>query len=186
MSEQQSSAPGVGPLGTPGPLDKVIIDWRTLSLMLIAALVGAAWALFNFASTGGERGEAELRPLIWTIFATPFALFLGWTLARRTEVWLAALTCFCLYFFTVFVAARLESLALGPEEAAATHHTMYFTSVVWLHLASALVLALWRALQPPPGPRSVVVPRWHERPATAKQPDHWGTTPPAEDTHNAA
>jgi hypothetical protein len=124
--------------------------WRTFALLIGAALLGAAWAYYNFLSTGGQRGQDELRPLVWTIFATPFALFLGWTLARRAEVWLAAFCCFCLYFFTVFVAARIESLVYSPEAAAATNHDLYFQAVIVLHLIGAAGLAVWRARQPAP------------------------------------
>lgn len=124
------------------------VDRRTLAILLVATLVGAAWATYNFASTGGARGEEQLRPLVWTIFATPFALFLGWVVARRYEAWLAAFVCFSLYFFTPFVAARIESLVLTPAEASATKHALYFQSAIVLHIIAAIVIALWRAMQP--------------------------------------
>jgi FtsH-binding integral membrane protein len=126
------------------------LDWRTFGIMLAAALVGAAWAAFNYASTGGERGEAQLQPLVWTMFATPFALFIGWVVARRAEVWLAAFACFCVYFFTFFVAARIESLLMTPEQASASGHDLYFKTAIVLHVLAALALAVWRARQPPP------------------------------------
>jgi hypothetical protein len=63
------------------------LDLRTTGIMLGALLVGVAWAVFNYASTSGERGEDQLRPLVWTIFSTPFVLFIGWVMARRAEVW---------------------------------------------------------------------------------------------------
>jgi glucan phosphoethanolaminetransferase (alkaline phosphatase superfamily) len=127
-------------------------DWRTFGSMLLAAALGVAWAAFNFASTGGERGEEQLQPLVWTIFATPFFLFLGWTIARRREVWLAAFICFCVYFFGVFVAARIESLISTREQAAANGHSAYFITTMILHAAVALGLAIWRARTPYPPP----------------------------------
>lgn len=119
-------------------------DWRTINILLIAALIGAAWAAYSFASTGGARGEDQLRPLVWTIFAVPFALFLGWVVARRSEVGLAAFVCFCVYFYTPFVAARIESLVLTPAEAAATKHALYFQAAMVLHIISAVIIAVWR------------------------------------------
>lgn len=116
--------------------------------MIASALVGLAWATYSFGSTGGERGEAQLQPLVWTIFATPFALFIGWTIARRSEVWLAAFACFCMYFFTPFVAARIESLVVTPEQARAMGHSVYFQAVLVLHALTAVGLAVWRALRP--------------------------------------
>jgi hypothetical protein len=130
-------------------------------MMLGALIVGTAWAIFNYTSTGGERGEDQLRPLVWTIFSTPFVLFIGWVLARRAEVWLAAFTCFCLYFFTPFVAARIESLVYTAEQARFNGHELYFTMVIVLHGVVGLLVVGWRALRvtsehngPPPAPAS--------------------------------
>ncbi len=125
------------------------LDVRTLMIMLAATLVGAAWAYYNFTSTGGERGEGQLRPLVWTIFSTPFVLFLGWVLARKAELWLAAFICFCVYFFTPFVAASIESLFRTTEEAAHTGHTLYFTTVMVLHTLLGLGLSVWRSMVSP-------------------------------------
>ncbi len=120
------------------------LDLRTTGIMLGALLVGVAWAVFNYASTSGERGEDQLRPLVWTIFSTPFVLFIGWVMARRAEVWLAAFSCFCLYFFTPFVAARIESLVYDEFYAAQSGHHLYFTLVMVLHGAAGLALVGWR------------------------------------------
>jgi cytochrome bd-type quinol oxidase subunit 2 len=125
------------------------LDVRTLMIMLAATLVGAAWAYYNFTSTGGERGEDQLRPLVWTIFSTPFVLFLGWVLARKAELWLAAFICFCVYFFTPFVAASIESLFRTTEEAAHTGHTLYFTMVMVLHTVLGVGLSVWRSMVSP-------------------------------------
>lgn len=126
-----------------------VIDYRTAGMMLGAALIGAAWAAFNLVSTGGDRDEAALRPLVWAIFATPFALFLGWIVARRWEGWRAAGICFCLYFFTPFVAARIQSLVWTDEQAAANGNSLYFWLVIVLHLIGAVGLAVWRTLDQP-------------------------------------
>lgn len=114
--------------------------------MLAATLVGAAWAYYNYTSTGGARGEDQLRPLVWTIFSTPFVLFLGWLVARRAELWLAAFVCFCVYFFTPFVAARIETLLTTTEQAAHMGHHIYFTTVMILHTVAGVVLAVWRTM----------------------------------------
>lgn len=125
------------------------IDWRTFGIMLGIALLGAVWAIYNYISVGNDRSEEQLRPLVWVIFATPFALFIGWVLARRAEVWRAAFICFCFYFFTPFVAARIESFMLTPEQAAASGHSRYFVTAIVLHVIGAVGLSLWRALDPP-------------------------------------
>jgi cytochrome bd-type quinol oxidase subunit 2 len=126
------------------------LDTRTLLIMLAAALIGLAWASYNFISTGGARTDETLRPLIWTVFATPFALFLGWLFARRSEWRLAAFCCFCMYFLTFFVAARIEALFYTAEQSAAAGHAFYFTTSLVLHGLTALGLSLWRATRPSP------------------------------------
>jgi cytochrome bd-type quinol oxidase subunit 2 len=127
-------------------------DLSTFGIMAAAAALGVAWAAYNYASTGGERGEDQLRPLVWTIFSTPFVLFIGWVVARRVEVWLAAFACFCLYFFTPFVAARIELLVMSQEQATHSRHHLYFTLVIILHSIAALALTVWRAMKTKRGP----------------------------------
>jgi hypothetical protein len=124
------------------------IDTRTLAIMLTALAIGLAWAAFQLASTGGVRNDSTVRPLVWTVFATPFALFIGWLVARRQELGLAAFVCFCLYFFTFFVAQRIESLVLSPAEAAANGHALHFQLVLATHALAGLALSIWRALTP--------------------------------------
>lgn len=123
-------------------------DPRTFAVMIIALLLGGAWAIYNYVSTGDMRGEDQLRPLVWAIFATPFALFIGWVVARRAELGWAALSCFMLYFFTPFVAARIESLLVTPEQASGSGHHIYFVAAITLHLAVGIGLAVWRAITP--------------------------------------
>jgi hypothetical protein len=144
---------------TPAPTDQrsqQTTDWRTFGIMVVATVIGVAWAAYNYSTTGGERGEAQLQPLVWTMFATPLALFLGWVVARRAEVWLAAFASFCVYFFTWFVAARVESLLVTTEQAAISGHDLLFKSAMIIHVLSAVALAAWRARQPyqPPDDRS--------------------------------
>lgn len=124
------------------------IDTRTLLIMLGALALGVAWAAYSLASTGGARNDSVVRALVWTVFAAPFALFLGWLAARRRELGLAAFCCFCLYFFTFFVAQRIESLVLSSEEAAASGHALYFNLVIIIHAVVGAGLAIWRALTP--------------------------------------
>lgn len=147
-------------------------DLSTFAILVVAGALGVAWAAYNYTSTGGERGEDQLRPLVWAIFATPFFLFLGWVVARRAEVWLAAFACFCLYFFTPFVAARIELVAMTQEQAAHTRHHLYFTLVIILHGIVALVLAAWRAMSKS-GP---------EQPHESREPYEPASEP---HTHNA-
>lgn len=125
-------------------------DGRTATIMIGATLLGMAWASYNLLSTGGARSETNLRPLVWVIFATPFFLCIGWVVARRVEFWRAAAICFCFYFFTPFVAARIESLVIGPQRAAETGHTFYFWTVIVLHAIVGTGLSIWRALNEPP------------------------------------
>ncbi|GAB4439719.1 MAG: hypothetical protein OHK0015_34910 [Chloroflexi bacterium OHK40] len=134
------------------------IDRRTLAIMLVALTIGVAWAAYNLASTGGARNDATVRPLVWTVFATPFALFLGWLAARRDELGLAAFCCFCLYFFTFFVAQRIETLVVPQEVAAANGHALYFNLVIVIHALVGTGLTIWRALTPALVPASETPP----------------------------
>lgn len=115
--------------------------------MLVATLIGVAWAYYNWTSAGGARVDATVRPLVWAIFATPAALFIGWLIARRSEWPLASFCCFCLYFLTPFVAARIESLAVPPEQIGT--HEFYFATAIVLHGLAGIGFATWRALSPP-------------------------------------
>src|SRR5262245_28441396 len=125
------------------------LDIRTLLLMVGATLVGVVWAVYNRGLTSPPYDEAELRPLVWVIFATPFALWLGWLIARRREAWWATFVCLCVYFFSPFVAQRYESCtivsghfsitdcftatATAQQLANDSGHVIYFGSVVVLH-----------------------------------------------------
>jgi hypothetical protein len=138
-------------------------DLRTFILIMGAASIGAAWAFYNRGLTAPPYDPGtEFRPLVWVIFATPFATFWGWFAARRAERWWAAFVCFCIYFFSPFVAARYESCtvlqghfslsdcffatAQAQEQANNSGHVIYFGVIVFIHLLAALVVALHRAL----------------------------------------
>ncbi len=137
------------------------IDARTLLLMVLTTIVGAGWAIYNRGLTKPPYDEAMLRPLVWVIFATPCALFIGWLIARWFEVWWAAFVCFCLYFFSPFVAQRYESCTVvsgsfnlvhcftataeAQQLATATGHRIYFESVVVIQVVIALLIAFHRA-----------------------------------------
>jgi hypothetical protein len=137
-------------------------DLRTFILIVGAALLGAAWAIYSRGRVPALDPEAQLRAQVWVIFATPFATFWGWFVARRGERLWAAAICFCIYFFAPFVAARYESCAVvwsqfgaagcfsataaAREAARASGHTIYFGAIVIIHLLAALAVALQRAL----------------------------------------
>lgn len=137
-------------------------DLRTFLLIFGAAVAGAAWAFYNRGLAQPPFDEAEFRPLVWVIFATPFAMLLGWLAARWSERWWAAFVSFCVYFFSPFVAARYESCtvvngtfdlvscfadtARAQELGNATGHAIYFQAIVVVHLIAALTIALQRAL----------------------------------------
>jgi hypothetical protein len=136
-------------------------DVRTFLLIFGAACLGAAWATYSRATTSPPYDESQIRALIWIVFAAPFAMFLGWFVARPRERWLAAFVCFCIYFFAPFVAARYETCAVvsgsfslvscfaDTEQAqilaGQIGHRIYFESVVVIHLIAALATALQRA-----------------------------------------
>lgn len=136
-------------------------DWRTLLLLIGAAVVGLIWANYNRVLAPTLSDEAALRPHVWAIFGLPFALCIGWLLARRRELWLALAVCFCIYFFSAFVAARYESCAVvtgrfdlnvcftgtaeAQEAARRNGHTIYFQSILVVQALAALVVALQRA-----------------------------------------
>ncbi|NJN19197.1 MAG: hypothetical protein HC822_24565 [Oscillochloris sp.] len=128
-------------------------DMRFFAIILVVTLVSAASAFYTFALTDGVRNDTTVRPLVWTIFAVPFLLFLGWWFLRRSEVWLAAFCCLGLYFFTPFVAARIETI-IDPAQAVIIggRHDIYYITVVILHSAVAAGLAFWRARSAPVAP----------------------------------
>lgn len=143
-------------------------DVRTFILIAGAGLLGLAWAIYNRSQTAPPYPERQLRALVWVIFATPFATFWGWLLARWAERWWAAFVCFCIYFFSVFVAARYESctvvrgfFSLGDCFTATTQaqaaadangHQIYFSAIVVIQAMAVLAVALQRALRPHTAP----------------------------------
>jgi hypothetical protein len=147
---------------TKSPISGRSFDVRTFALIFGAALLGAVWAFYNRSLTTHPYPEWQFRSLVWVIFATPFATFWGWFFARRAERWWAAFVCFCIYFFSAFVAARYESCTVvsgtfslydcfaatteAQALAAANGHRIYFQAIVVIHLLAALVVALRRAL----------------------------------------
>jgi hypothetical protein len=144
------------------PKSKITFDARTFILILGAALLGAGWAIYNRGLVATLDTEARLHPLVWVIFATPFATFWGWFFARPAERWRAAAVCFCVYFFSIIIAARYESCAVvwasfGPagcftatgearQIANSTGHAVYFQAIVVIQLIAALAVALQRGL----------------------------------------
>ncbi|MFN3374676.1 MAG: hypothetical protein ACK44M_14060, partial [Chloroflexus sp.] len=108
----------------------------------LATLVGWAIATATYTIVGDNRNPEVLRWLALVILATPLAIVFGWMMARRDEWRLAITCCGALYFFTPFVAARIETI-FTPEAARQTvgPHTVYFISVLALHLIGGLALA---------------------------------------------
>lgn len=121
------------------------LDIKTLGIMALGLALGAIWAAYNLAGAGAVRNDSTVRPLVWAVFATPAALFIGWLFARRREVGLAAACSFSLYFFSFFIAQRIESLVVSPEQAATNGHQLYFVLMIVLHIAVGAGLTLWRA-----------------------------------------
>ncbi|WP_298820468.1 hypothetical protein [Chloroflexus sp.] len=120
-------------------------DIRAMLTIAIAALLGLAIAIATYNIVGDNRTPTMLRWLALVILATPLTTFVGWIVARRSEWRLALASCGAFYFFTPFIAARIETI-LAPEAAAQTvgPHTVYFTSVLILHAIGGLALAWWR------------------------------------------
>jgi hypothetical protein len=141
-------------------------DLRTFALIMGAALIGAVWAVYNRGLTEYPYDPArEFDPLVWVVFAIPFATFWGWFIARRAERWWAAFVCFCIYFFSPFLAARYESCtvlqghfsltdcfvntAQAQEAANGNGHVIYFQTIVVVHILAVLAVAIQRALNKP-------------------------------------
>ncbi len=120
-------------------------DIRTLLIIGGAAAIGAAWAAYNLWTIGDSRESRVFNGLIWVVFATPFATFVGWLVARPRERWWAAFVCFCLYFFAIFAGGRVEYLVLGEAAANSSRHALYFRSTLVFDIIGALVIALHRS-----------------------------------------
>lgn len=120
-------------------------DYRTFFVIVLASLIGWIIAVAVYTQIGDNRSPELLRWLALVILITPLSGFLGWIAVRRHEWRLAAACCGALYFFTPFVAARIETI-ITPDAARQTvgPHTVYFVSVLALHLLGGLVLAWWR------------------------------------------
>jgi hypothetical protein len=117
-------------------------DRRTFGLVMGAVVIGALWAGYNLWRFDFGRAGGDVRMLVWIVFATPFATFLGWVWARPREGWRAAFVTFVIYFFAIMVAARIERLVLGEDRAAATRHALYFELTLALDVVACLVVAL--------------------------------------------
>lgn len=127
-------------------MPKPRIELKTLAIIALSALIGAAWAWFNLTRAGGNGGSSAIPQLVWTVFAVPFFTFLGWLVARWRERWLAAGVCFCVYFFSIFVGARLELLIVGSQAATDTFHALYFRLTMLVQIVSCLAIAAQRAM----------------------------------------
>jgi len=124
------------------------IDWRTGLVIGCAALLGAAWAVWNLLRAGGDGAGGARPALVWAVFAVPLFTLVGWLLARRRERWLAVGVCFAIYFFGVFAGARLELLVSGRAAADASFHSLYFRLVIAVQLLACVLAAAQRATAP--------------------------------------
>lgn len=147
-------------------------DAKTFTVLFVPALLGAAWAVYQRGLTAPPYPSDQVSSLVWVIFAVPFALFWGWFFARPRERWLAAFVCFCIYFFSPFLAARYESCTItsgtfslvscfadsqGAQDlAGAAGHRIYFDAVVIIHVIAAAVTAVQRARARPTAAPGVV------------------------------
>lgn len=121
-------------------------DLRTFLFIAGAAIVGGLWAGYNLWSVGDARDLGVVRQLVWVVFATPFAAFFGWIAARPRERWRAGFVCFMIYFFAIFLGARIERLVLGEEVASATKHALYYRLTLAFDFLGCLGAGLQRAL----------------------------------------
>lgn len=151
-------------------------DIKTFLFIFGAALVGTIWAVYNRSLIAHPYQYEMFRSLVWIIFAIPFAMFWGWFFARPTERWWAAFICFCVYFFSPFVAARYESCtvltgsfnfvscfvetAAAQETASGNGHAIYFQAIVIIHVIAALAIALHRGLRSSTMPRNEEAPQY--------------------------
>jgi hypothetical protein len=124
-----------------------------LTLILGLTAIGAAWAIYSLTLAGSVRDDTTVRPLVWAVFATPFAALIGWLIARPGEIGLASACCFSLYFFSFFIAQRIETVVRSPEQAAASGHSAYFWTMIGIHVIAGAGLAIWRATLPLPPPQ---------------------------------
>jgi hypothetical protein len=116
-------------------------QWRRWSIVVLASLIGAAWAWVARRTVAQNLSPDQLAPLVWIVIAVPLAAFCGMLLVRprrwaQSAGWIGSV-----YFFSLFAAARLERLFVGQEAAAAAAHKLYFTLAIILQVAGSLVVA---------------------------------------------
>jgi hypothetical protein len=156
-------------------------DQRTFIIMLIATLIGAAWATYQRSLTIPPYDENELRPLVWIIFATPFALWIGWIIARRHEAAWASFVCFCMYFFSPFISQRYESCTVvsgsfNPVDCFAataeaqqlandTGHVIHFQAIVVIHVLIAIGISIHRGFHQNQEPATNSIPQAATQPS---------------------
>ncbi|MBA3470721.1 MAG: hypothetical protein H0T53_13880 [Herpetosiphonaceae bacterium] len=117
------------------------IRWRTLSLVMLGSLLGAAgaWSAHHFIAP--NLPPDQLTPLVWIVISVPLGAFIGSLLARPRRWAQSAGWIGVVYFFSIFGAARLERLLIGKDAAAAAGHRLYFTLVILLQVAGSLAVA---------------------------------------------
>lgn len=152
-------------------------DLKTFSCIFGAGLIGALLARYNYGKVNFNdyqhytSGDFNIL-FIWMVFVTPFMTFWGWLFARRSEGWIASFVCFCIYFFSSFVAARYEYCTIPAHIFNLTNcfstdidvdriardsaHILYFQAIVPIHLCAVFVVAIQRSLNRPQGLQDVI------------------------------
>ncbi len=120
-----------------------------VGLTIAGIVLGLIVALVARTAVQPNAAVDALAPNVWTVISVPlgFALGLLFSAPRR---WPQALGWSGgVYFFSLFVAARLELLIRGAEAAQSSAHQLYFTLAPWVQLVGALGVGWWLSKQPP-------------------------------------
>lgn len=117
--------------------------WHTFGITIFGTAIGLAGALLARNATNFNQFSEELRSLVWMVVAIPLGTLLG-GLAANLRHWTFTLGWVgVLYFLSVFVAARIERLMLGEQQASATKHVTYFTLIAIIQTLASIFFA-WR------------------------------------------
>lgn len=128
------------------------------ALCVGGAALGLAGAYVARQAIIPNAGVEYLQPNVWAVIAVPLGLAIG-AVAARPRFWPSAIAwSVAIYFVSLFIAARLERLLIGPEAALAEGHLLYFAIVPWVQFAGALALAWERGRLHPTGDHTTMPP----------------------------